>query len=180
MQFIGSIAACARNGTSYTASIFLGAPAIAAAASPSFRATTPGVCAAAARPWTTSPVLRVAFGPSSQRMASAKTPCFAAHIWSATTATASSRRTIWRTPLIALALLSSRPANLPPTTGLAATVAIFIPGSRTSMPYCAVPFTFAGVSSRFAGVPINLKSFGSLRVTCAGTGSLAALSASAP
>ncbi len=46
---IGSIAAWARKGTWYTASIFVGAPAIAAAASPSFRATTPGVCVAAAK-----------------------------------------------------------------------------------------------------------------------------------
>jgi hypothetical protein len=47
--------------------------------------------------------------------------------------------------------LSSTLTSLPPTTGLAATVAIFMPGSRTSMPYCAEPFTFAGVSSRLAG-----------------------------
>jgi hypothetical protein len=180
VQFIGSIAACTRKGTSYTDSSFFGAPAKAAAASPSFRTTTPGVSAAAASPWTTSAVLTDPFGPSSQRMASALRPCFAAHMWSATTATASSRRTIWRTPLIAFALVSSRLANLPPTTGLAMTVAIFIPGNRTSMPNCAVPFTFAGVSSRLAGVPISVKSFGSLSLICAGTGSFAALSASAP
>jgi len=80
VQLIGSIAACARKGTWYTASIFVGAPAIAAAASPSFRATTPGVCVAAARPWTTSAVLTAAFGPSSQRMARAASPCVAAHM----------------------------------------------------------------------------------------------------
>ena len=113
-------------------------------------------------------------------MASAASPCFAAHMWSATTATTSSSRTTWRTPLIALALASSNPATLPPSTGLAATVATAIPGTRTSMPYCAFPFTFSGVSRRLAGVPINLKSFGSLSVTWAGTGSLAAFSASAP
>jgi len=81
---------------------------------------------------------------------------------------------------IALALLSSRLATLPPNTGLSASVAIFSPGSRTSMLYTAVPFTFAGVSSRFAGVPISLKSLGSLSATFSGTGSLAACSASAP
>ena len=59
-------------------------------------------------------------------------------------------------------------------------MATFIPGNRTSMPNWAVPFTFAGVSSRLAGVPISLKSFGSLSATCAGTGSVAAFSASAP
>ena len=106
-------------------------------------------------PCTTSAVVTLPFGPSSHRMASAARPCLAAHMWSATTATTSSSRTTWRTPLIAFALLSSSPATLPPTTGLAATVAIFIPGSRTSMPNCAVPFTLAGVSSRFAGVPIR-------------------------
>jgi len=81
---------------------------------------------------------------------------------------------------MAFALLSSTLANLPPSTGLAATVAIFIPGRRTSMLNCAVPFTFAGVSSRLAGVPISVKSLGSLSVTCVGTGSVAARSASAP
>ncbi len=82
--------------------------------------------------------------------------------------------------MIAFALLSSTLRTLPPTTGLAATVAIFIPGNRTSMPYTAVPLTFAGVSSRFAGVPIKVKSFGSLSATSEGTGSFAALSTSAP
>src|SRR5262245_63275513 len=48
------------------------------------------------------------------------------------------------------------------------------------MPYSALPFTFAGVSSRLAGVPISLKSFGSFKATCAGTGSRAAFSARAP
>jgi hypothetical protein len=180
VQFIGSIAACARKGTSYTVSIFLCAPARAAAASPSFRTTTPSVCAAAASPWTTSALPTFPFSPSSQRIASAANPFFAAHMLSATTATASSRRTTCRTPLIALALLSSTEATLPPTTGHAATVATFIPGRRTSIPYTVVPLTFAGVSSRLAGVPISVKSFGSLSVTCAGTGSFAALSASAP
>ena len=125
-------------------------------------------------------MLTFPFGPSSQRMSSAFNPCFAAQVSSATTATASSRRTIWRTPLIAFALLSSTLSTLPPTTGLAATVAIFIPGRRTSMPYRVVPFTFAGVSRRLAGVPISLKSFGSFSATCFGTGSFAAFSANAP
>ncbi len=101
-------------------------------------------------------------------------------MWSATTATTSPRLTICRTPGIAMALASSSPATLPPSTGLAATVAIFIPGSRTSMPYCAWPFTLSGVSSRFAGVPISVKSLGSLSATFSGTGTLAAFSASAP
>ncbi len=72
------------------------------------------------------------------------------------------------------------PVTLPPRTGLAATVAISIPGSRTSIPYCAVPFTLLGVSRRLAGVPISVKSFGSLSVTLSGTGSAAAWAASTP
>ena len=43
-----------------------------------------------------------------------------------------------------------------------------MPGSLTSMPYSAVPLTLSGVSSRLAGVPISLKSFGSLSATCRG------------
>src|SRR3989454_4678060 len=48
------------------------------------------------------------------------------------------------------------------------------------MPYWALPFTLSGVSRRFAGVPINVKSFGSLSGTLSGTGSLAAFSAREP
>src|SRR3989442_8626170 len=48
------------------------------------------------------------------------------------------------------------------------------------MLYCAVPFTLLGASSRLAGVPISVKSFGSLRVTSAGTGTFAAASARSP
>src|SRR2546430_5191480 len=53
---------------------------ISAAASPSFRATTPGCCEAASSSWTTSAVLTLALGPSSQRMERAASPCFAAHM----------------------------------------------------------------------------------------------------
>ena len=65
-----------------------------------------------------------------------------------------------------------QPCRRPP--GSRQRVAIFIPGSRTSMPNFAVPFTLLGVSSRLAGVPISVKSFGSLSATSAGTGSFAA------
>jgi hypothetical protein len=43
-----------------------------------------------------------------------------------------------------------------------ATAAIFMPGSRVSMPNIAVPLTLAGVSRRLPGVPIRVKSFGIL------------------
>src|SRR5205823_6012160 len=135
---------------------------------------------AAASCCTMSAVVRLAFGPSSQRMSSAARPCFAAHVSAATTATASSRRTTCCTPGMAFALASSTLATLPPNTGQAATAANFMPGSRTSMPNCAVPSTLSGVSRRFAGVPISLKSLGSLRATPLGTGRSAARSTRAP
>ena len=50
---------------------------------------------------TMSSVLSLACGPSSHSITRAASPFFAAPIWSATTATASSSRTIWRTPLTA-------------------------------------------------------------------------------
>src|SRR5262245_11115330 len=115
-----------------------------------------------------------------QRMSSAARPFLAAHVWSATAATASSRRTTLCMPLIVFALLSSTLASLPPNTGQAATKANFIPGTLTSMPNFAVPLTLSGASRRLADVPISLKSFGSLSGMLRGSGSAAALSASAP
>src|SRR5439155_373266 len=118
--------------------------------------------------------------PAAQEMSRAARPCFAAHVASATTATASSRRTTCCTPGTAFAWVSSTLASLPPNTGQPATAANFMPGSRTSMPNCAVPSTLSGVSSRFTDVPISLKSFGSLSVTSRGTGRRAARSTRAP
>ena len=76
------------------------------------------------------------------------------------TATALSRCTTWLTPFTAMALLSSTPASVPPNTGEVATVAKRIPGSDVDAELCAVPFTLPGESSRLAGVPISLNSFG--------------------
>jgi hypothetical protein len=70
--------------------------------------------------------------------------------------------------------------SLPPNTGQAATAANFMPGIIASMPNLAVPFTFSGVSRRLAGVPISVKSLGSLSSTLSGTGSFAAASTRAP
>ena len=64
--------------------------------------------------------------------------------------------------------------------GQAATVAIFIPGTFTSMLNWALPLTLSWLSRRLAGVPISLKSFGSLSATWSGTGKVAALSTRAP
>ncbi len=69
---------------------------------------------------------------------------------------------------------------LPPNTGDAATVATFMPGTFTSMPYTAVPLTLPATSSRLAGVPMMRKVLGSLSLTLVGTGSFAAASASSP
>src|SRR5439155_313695 len=80
VQFIGSIVAWARKGTWYTASIFCAAPPRASATWPCVRATTPGCCEAASSPCRTSAVLTLPLGPSSQRMARAASPCFAAHM----------------------------------------------------------------------------------------------------
>ncbi len=129
-----------------------------------------------------STLLSVAFGPSSHWTAAAASPFLAAPIWSATTATASSIRTTWRTPLTARAAASFTDFTLPPNTGEMAIAAIPMPGSLVSMPYCARPLTLSGVSNRLAGVPINAKLFGSLSATLsgAGTGRAAAASASSP
>ena len=61
-------------------------------------------------------------------------------------------------------------ATLPPKTGDACTVAIFMSGTLTSMPYIAVPLTLPETSSRFADVPMIRNSLGSLSLTSAGTG----------
>src|SRR5207302_7271206 len=72
--------------------------ASAVSASPSLRATTPG-CFEASSSWRMRLALStVAFAPSSHWVAVALSPFLAAHMWSATTATASSIRTTWRTP----------------------------------------------------------------------------------
>ena len=109
-------------------------------------------------------------------------PFLAAPMWSATTATASSTRTTWRTPLTARAAASSSDFGLPPNTGEIAIAATFIPGSLVSMPNSARPLTLSGVSSRLAEVPIRVKSFGSFSATLsgAGTGRAAAASTNSP
>src|SRR5258705_1424699 len=72
-----------------------------------------------------SSVLSAAYGPSSHAITSAERHFLAAPIWSATTATASSNRTIWRTPRTDLALLSSTLFSRPPNTGDCASVAMW-------------------------------------------------------
>ena len=56
-----------------------------------------------------------------------------------------------------------------------------MPGSITSMANCCLPLDLARASSRVSfSLPTILKAAGSLRVTCVGRGSLAALPASSP
>ena len=88
--------------------------------------------------------------------------------------------TTWRTPGTALALSALKLATLPPNTGLLTILAVSSPGSLTSMPKRAVPFTFSGRSSRGSDWPSSLKLAGAFSVICVGTGSAAALSTSAP
>ena len=112
-------------------------------------------------------------------MAAAARPFLAAHMWSATTATALSMRTTWRTPLTARAATSFTAFGLPSNTGEIAIAAIFISGSRTSMPKSARPLTLSGASSRLNGVPIRVKSFGSFSAILPGVGIGSAATASA-
>ena len=90
------------------------------------------------------------------------------------------RRTTWFTPGTCFAAASSQLLAVPPNTGERATTATSMFGTCTSMPKVAAPRTLLGVSRRWAGVPMSLKSFGSLSVTFSGTGSAAARSASSP
>ena len=96
------------------------------------------------------------------------------------TATALSSLATWRTPGTASAAASSNEASVPPNTGDAATVATFMPGTFTSMPYIAVPLTLPATSRRLAGVPMMRNLLGSLSLTSVGTGSFAASSTRAP
>ena len=125
-----------------------------------------------------SAVLSFAFGPSSQRMSSAARPFLAAHVWSATTATASSRRTTWLHALdrLRLAVVDATP------------VCRRTPAKpRPWRSSCRAPDVDAElrravdlVGARpgaWRGVPISLKSLRVLELRpCRGTGSFAASS----
>jgi hypothetical protein len=103
-------------------------------------------------------------------------------VWSATTATAPSIRTTWRTPLTARAAASFADLTLPPKAGEMAIAANFIPDILASMPNCAFPLTLSAESKRLTGVPIRVKSFGCFSATLsgAGIGNAAAASTSSP
>ncbi|MEJ0047500.1 MAG: hypothetical protein WDN04_16320 [Rhodospirillales bacterium] len=105
---------------------------------------------------------------------------FACQKLSATTATPSAICTTCFTPGMALALVASKLTTLPPMTGHCASDAYSMPGSLTSIPNPAVPFTFHGVSRRLVALPMIFQSPGSLSFTSFGTGCFAAASASLP
>jgi len=98
----------------------------------------------------------------------------------ATTATPEEVSTVATTPGTARAFSSLNVFTDPPSTGGCASAAYSMPGRRTSMPNCALPSTFAGVSRRCIFVPTYLKLRGSLSGTFSGTGNAAAASASSP
>ena len=87
-----------------------------------------------------------------------------------------------RTPGMRADLVEVALTTLPPNTGHFSKMAYCIPGTVTSMPKSGLPVTMAWLSTPGMGVPMMVKSFGSLSVTVArsGGGSAAAAVASAP
>ena len=169
VQFIGSMVACARNGSSYAASTFVAAAARADSGSPSCRACAPGCWARCANTWEMLALETCALAPSSQVTSSASRPFLAAQYPSATTAIPVETCTTCRTPGTAFALVASNVPTFPPNTGERAITATSIPGVLTSMPNWALPSTLGGVSSRLTRVPRIFHSSGFLRGTSAGT-----------
>src|SRR6202043_2911698 len=86
-QFNGSIIACARYGTSYSATIFLLADAIADCGSPTFLAIDPGEADWAEKSESIFVVVRLAFAPSSHLTFNLSRPSFAGQKPAAITAT---------------------------------------------------------------------------------------------
>jgi hypothetical protein len=81
----------------------------------------------------------------------------------------SSSATTSATPGTALAAAASWPASLPPNTGDCASVAIFMPGTWTSMPNGAVPRTLPALSSRRWSLPITFQAEGGTGTASVGT-----------
>src|SRR6266480_426058 len=118
---------------------------------------------------------------SSHVTLSASRPFLADHMSLPITATPRGICTTSITPATALALVASNELTLPPKRGGRMTTAVIMPGSMTSMANCCLPVDLARASSRGSfSLPTMLKAAGSLRLTCVGTGSFAALPASSP
>jgi hypothetical protein len=174
----GSIAACARNGTSNSpTSVF---EALSAAKSPAFFADLPGVFARSPNCLRSPSVESVALRPRSHCTSSASRPFFAAQKLLATTATPLGSSTTCVTPVRPFTLSALNEATFAPNTGGCATSAVCRFLRCTSRPNVALPFTFSAESRRRVGLPISLKSLAGLSCTFSGTGSFAAASASWP
>ena len=177
----GSICACDRYGTWYSALSLRSAAARAAAASPLVRPGLPGE-----RTLASSAVLYDfescdSLGPASQVILSASRPRSAAQVFCAITATppsgkkapgigVSGMRTMRSTPGTLRASLSSTLTTLPPQTGGRAMTATFMPGSVTSAPYTAVPVVIGTRSIDGIFLPCHRRSSGRLMRTLAGAG----------
>jgi hypothetical protein len=101
-------------------------------------------------------VLALAKGPLSYSTDKAALPWNAAHELSATTAMPRGTRTTSTTPLTFFAFDASNDLTVAPKIGGNNIEANFIPGTRTSMPYFAVPLTLSGVSMRLFTLPISV------------------------
>src|SRR3984893_862746 len=179
-QFNGSIIACARYGTSYSAAIFLLADDIADRGSPTFLAIDPGEADCAEKSESIFVVDRLALSPSSHLTCNLSRPSFAGQKRSAITATPVGTCNTAFTPGTCWASVASKLRTFPPKTGQRAITAVIIPGTTTSRPNCAVPLVFGGGSKRRVGFPISVKFFGSLRGTSTGSASFAAASTNEP
>src|SRR2546425_891628 len=134
VAFIGSMHACSRNGTWYTASCTLPPAASTFSASPSFFATWPGCLDAASYSRVIVALDTCAVGPSSHVTLSARRPCRAVQKLSATTATPFDTWTTSLTPLIFLAAVASKLCTLPPNTGQRSIEPTSIPGTCLGLP----------------------------------------------
>ena len=93
--------------------------------------------------------------PSSHSTFRALRPFSAVQKLSATTATPFVTCTTCLTPGTAFAAVASKLFTLPPAgTGGRSIEAISMPGTLTSVPYTAAPFTFTGTSSRGRSLPM--------------------------
>ena len=70
-------------------------------------------------------------------------------------ATPSGSFTVLITPFIDFTLASFQPSGAAPCTGAWRAVAYTMPGSCTSIAYCAVPLTFGGMSRRGIALPMR-------------------------
>ena len=167
VQLSGSIGACARYGTSYSASSLVLARGERGVdlADRRRRSRRASRGARGTRRAASSRVDAAALGLASTRSASASRPSFAAQKCFATTATPFAvahdlldAGDLERRGAVELDELARR------TPAGARRRAVRSPGNWTSMPNCALPVIFSGVSSRRTGVPISFQSFGVLEL----------------